>query len=61
MHLSLHKKAYKTVLLIANGHQEYHDDLLNIYNRVFYVDPFAQEKNYLESLDVFEEYIYFNK
>ena len=61
MHLSLHKKAYKTVLLIANGHQEYHDDLLNIYNRVFYVDPFAQDKNYLESLDVFEEYIYFNK
>ena len=27
MHLSLHKKAYRDILLIANGHEVYKNDL----------------------------------
>ena len=61
MHLSLHKKAYKSILLIANGHQEYRDDLINISEQVLHIDPYAQEDNYLESLSSFKEFLNFNK
>jgi predicted ATP-grasp superfamily ATP-dependent carboligase len=57
MHLNLLKKAFKKVLLISNGHQEYHDDLINISEQVIYVDPYSQEKNYLKSLNDFKEFL----
>ena len=57
MHLSLLKKAFKKVLLISNGHQEYHDDLINLSEQVIYIDPYSQEKSYLKSLNDFKEFL----
>ena len=59
MHLNLHKKAYKKVLLIANGYEAYHDDVAKDAESIFHVDPYSQDQNYLESLRTFK--IFLNK
>ena len=57
MHLNLHKKAYKKVLLIANGYEPYHDDISHLAESVHYIDPFSQDKNYIQSLESFKKYL----
>ena len=54
MHLNLHKKAYKKVLLIANGYEPYHDDISHLAESVQYIDPYSQDKNYIKSLETFK-------
>ena len=60
MHLNLHKKAYKKVLLIANGYEAYHDDISYLAESVHYIDPYSQEKNYIQSLEDFKNYLEHN-
>ena len=57
MHLNLHKKAYKKVLLIANGYEPYHDDISNLAESVHYIDPYSQDKNYIQSLETFKKFL----
>ena len=57
MHLNLHKKAYKKVLLIANGYEPYHDDISYLADSVHYIDPYSQDKNYIQSLETFKKYL----
>ena len=57
MHLNLHKKAYKKVLLIANGYEPYHDDIFHLAESVHYIDPYSQDKNYIQSLETFKKYL----
>jgi len=57
MHLSLHKKAFKKALLICNGYEIYHDDITDIVDNLYIIDPYHQKKNYLESLEVFKQYL----
>ena len=57
MHLNLHKKAYKKVLLIANGYEPYHNDISNLTESVHYIDPYSQDKNYVQSLETFKKYL----
>ena len=57
MHLNFHKKAYKKALLIANGYEAYHDDLAQQTESIYYVDPYSQNKNYLESLEIFKSFL----
>ena len=37
MHLSLHKKAYRDILLIANGHEVYKNDLSKFAQNIYYI------------------------
>ena len=57
MHLNLHKKAYKKFLLIANGYEPYHDDISNLAESVHYIDPYSQDKNYIQSLETFKKFL----
>ena len=57
MHLNLHKKAYKKVLLIANGYEPYHDDISHLAESVHYIDPYSQDKNYIQSLKTFKKFL----
>ena len=57
MHLNLHKKAYKKVLLIANGYEPYHDDISHLAESVHYIDPYSQDENYIKSLETFKRYL----
>ena len=60
MHLSLHRKAFKKGLLICNGHETYYDDLSNIFDEIHLIDPYHQKEDYLESLEIFKEYLLAN-
>ena len=60
MHLSLHKKAFKKGLLISNGHETFHDDLTDIIEDLYIIDPYYQKENYLESLEIFKQYLKYN-
>ena len=57
MHSNLHKKAFKKGLLICNGHEVYHDDVNDIVDNLYIIDPYYQKKNYLDSLEIFIEYL----
>tara|TARA_B100001564_G_scaffold359731_1_gene382659 strand:- start:506 stop:1585 length:1080 start_codon:yes stop_codon:yes gene_type:complete len=57
MHLNLHKKAFKKVLLIANGHEAYHKDVMQLAESVYYIDPYSQDKNHIQSLEIFKNYL----
>ena len=57
MRLNLHKKAFKQGLLICNGHETYHEDLTHFFDNLCTIDPYHQKKNYLESLEIFKEYL----
>ena len=57
MRLNLHKKAYKKVLLIANGHDAYYHDLSSIAEKKYFIDPYSQKKNHLASLKHFKTYL----
>ena len=47
MHLSLHNKAFNRLLLIANGHEVYFHDLLNLSYDVHFIDPFFDDKSFM--------------
>ena len=57
MHLNLHKKAYKKALIIANGYEAYHDDVEEHTESIYYIDPYSQNKNHLESLEIFKSFL----
>ncbi len=57
MHLSLHKKAFNKVLLISNGYETFYNDIKGIANKLYFIDPYYQKENYLESLEVFQNYL----
>ena len=57
MHLSLHNKAYKDILLIANGHEAYLDELSHLAENIHIIDSYVDNKNYLTSLDALKEFI----
>ena len=57
MHLSLHKKAYKDILLIANGHEVYKNDLSKFVQNIHHIDIYSDDEQYLNSLDSFKNYI----
>ena len=57
MHLSLHKKAYRDILLIANGHEVYKNDLSRFAQNIYHIDMYSDDKYYLNSLDSFKNYI----
>jgi len=57
MHSNLHKKAFKNGLLICNGHEAYHDDLADIFDNLYIIDPYYQKQNYLKSIEIFIEYL----
>ena len=57
MHLSLHKKAYRDILLIANGHEVYKNDLSKFVQNIHHIDIYSDDEPYLNSLDSFENYI----
>lgn len=57
MHSSLHNKAYKNTLLIANGHESYFHDLKGFSERLYYIDPYYQENNFLKDLNTFKSFI----
>ena len=63
MHLNLHKKVYKKVLLIANGYEPYHEDIsylaetkfLKNYKHdelSFFKDEFSRHRQVNESIDI---------
>jgi len=57
MHSNLHKKAFKQALLICNGHETYHDDIVDIFDSLYTIDPYYQKQDHLESLEIFKEYL----
>jgi len=57
MHLSSHKKAFKTGLLICNGHESFHNDITDFVENLFLIDPYHQKENYLQSLEIFKKYL----
>jgi len=57
MHLSLHKKAYRDILLIANGHEVYKNDLSKLAQNIYHIDVYSDDENYLNSLDSFKNYV----
>ena len=57
MRLDLHKKAFNKILLICNGHEIYHDDIVDVVENIYAIDPYYQKQNYLESLQTFKEYL----
>ena len=57
MHLSLHNKAYKDILLIANGHEAYLDELSHLAENIHIIDSYVDNKNYLTSLDALKEFV----
>ena len=57
MHLSLHKKAYRDVLLIANGHEVYKNDLSKFAQNIYHIDVYSDDEHCLNSLDSFKNYV----
>ena len=57
MHLSLHKKAYRDILLIANGHEVYKNDLSKFVQNIHHIDNYSDDEHCLNSLDSFKNYI----
>ena len=57
MHLSLHKKAYRDILLIANGHEVYKNDLSKFVQNIHHIDIYSDDEHHLNSLDSFKSYI----
>ena len=57
MHLSLHKKAYRDILLIANGHEVFKNDLSKFVQNIHHIDIYSGDEHYLNSLDSFKNYI----
>ena len=46
MHLSLHKKAYRDILLIANGHEIYKNDLSKFVQNIHHIDIYSDDEIY---------------
>ena len=57
MHLNSHKKAYRDILLIANGHEVYHKDLSEHFQNIHHIDSYSDEEDYLSSLNSFKNYV----
>ena len=57
MHLSLHKKAYRDILLIANVHEVYKNDLSKFVQNIHHIDNYSDDEHCLNSLDSFKNYI----
>ena len=56
MHLSLHKKAYRDILLIANGHEVYKNDLCKFVQNIHHIDIYSDDEHYHNSLDSYKKY-----
>ena len=60
MHLNSHKKAYRDILLIANGHEVYLKDLGKHVDTIHYIDSYSDKQDHLDSLDSFKNYVHSN-
>ena len=41
------QKAYRDILLIANGHEVYHKDLSEHFKNIHHIDSYSDEEDYL--------------
>ena len=51
------QKAYRDILLIANGHEVYHKDLSEHFQNIHHIDSYSDEEDYLSSLNSFKNYV----
>ena len=51
----MHKKAYRDILLIANGHEVFKNDLSKFVQNIHHIDIYSGDEHYLNSLDSFKK------